>query len=340
MSERTAPAPAGPLALPAPAIEGQRRFPRSLGFGCPLPPPALSPRAVREAAPVIGPGWALNPGLWLQEDLSVPGPVAERLGHRTCRGQPPLLWVESPRTGFVTSFELRGPFDEAVRALLAGAPADGIEGRTARWLARAEIILPPGAVEAGQEEWQRTLAVATAELASQRYTVLRGLVSPVLLAALRAHFRRLERESMFDLHPGTLKCSPRKGRHNDPACNLIHNELAPLVSRLTGAAVKPSYCLLAVYPLGAFLGRHRDRAQCAWNVSMPLDYRPEPAPGTEWPLYVEVGQQARPLHLGIGDAVVYSGTELYHWRPMQPDGLRSTVCFFHFVPRDFDGSLD
>jgi hypothetical protein len=330
----------GALTAQVPALEGQRRFPRSVGFGCPLPAPALWPRARRTSPPVIGRGWRLNPRTWLQEDLRVPEPVAQRLGHRTCRGQPPMLWLESPGSGFVSSFELRGPFEEAVRALLAGAPVESIENRTARWLARAEIVLPPGALESRRDEWQRTLAGAAAELESQRYTVLRGLINPVLLAALRAHFRRLEREAMFDLHAGTLKCSARKGRHNDPACNLIHNELAPLVSQLTGTAVKPSYCLLAIYPLGAFLGRHRDRAQCAWNVSMPLDYRPEPAPGTEWPLYVEVGQQARPLHLGIGDAVVYSGTELYHWRPMQPDGLRSTVCFFHFVPRDFDGSLD
>ena len=44
--------------------------------------------------------------------------------------------------------------------------------------------------------------------------------------------------------------------------------------------------------------------------------------------------------LQVGDGLVYSGTDLWHWRDALPPGQRAIVCFFHFVPGDFAGSLD
>jgi hypothetical protein len=63
----------------------------------------------------------------------------------------------------------------------------------------------------------------------------------------------------------------------------------------------------------------------------------EPPP---WPIYVEIDGQPKEVLLQTGDGVAYSGTEIWHWRHALPAGQRAIVCFFHFVPRDFTGSLD
>jgi hypothetical protein len=63
----------------------------------------------------------------------------------------------------------------------------------------------------------------------------------------------------------------------------------------------------------------------------------EPPP---WPIYVEIDGQPQAVLLETGDGVAYSGTEIWHWRDALPAGQRAVVCFFHFVPPDFTGSLD
>ena len=43
-------------------------------------------------------------------------------------------------------------------------------------------------------------------------------------------------------------------------------------------------------------------------------------------------------HLDTG--LLYRATDLPHWRNAQPDGHTSSVCFFHFMPEEFEGNLD
>jgi hypothetical protein len=43
--------------------------------------------------------------------------------------------------------------------------------------------------------------------------------------------------------------------------------------------------------------------------------------------------------LGIGDALVYRGRELVHYRNPLPEAHQSTSYFLHYVDADFDGRL-
>jgi hypothetical protein len=58
-----------------------------------------------------------------------------------------------------------------------------------------------------------------------------------------------------------------------------------------------------------------------------------------WPIYLEINNQPVVIHLSVGDGILYSGTEVLHWRDALPEGQRAIVCFFHFVGEDFRGSL-
>ena len=106
------------------------------------------------------------------------------------------------------------------------------------------------------------------------------------------------------------------------------------------SAVIASYCYLSCYEAGSVLARHKDRPQCAYNLSLVLDMTGPVGEPEPWPIYVEIDGHPEPILLRVGDAVAYSGTELWHWREALPWGQRAIVCFFHFVPEDFSGSLD
>jgi len=46
------------------------------------------------------------------------------------------------------------------------------------------------------------------------------------------------------------------------------------------------------------------------------------------------------VYLSNGDAVIYKGCELVHYRYPLADGCASTSLFMHYVPVDFGGDLD
>lgn len=150
--------------------------------------------------------------------------------------------------------------------------------------------------------------------------------------------------------------------HNVPFFVGIHRQLTEFASDLFGEAVKPSYVFLSMYQDNGTCPLHIDRPQCRYTIDYLIrQTQPEP-----WPICIgdhmtdeqrqafdEAGEghpkgddiQARieqenwhTVLLNPNDAVCYSGTHSWHYRP---ERLRGTadLAFFHFVPVGFDGPL-
>ena len=188
--------------------------------------------------------------------------------------------------------------------------------------------------------WDRQREDARRDLREHRYAVLREILPPVPRAALRTYVRQLVQAGYFPVL-GDGQVELRSAIHNEPTIASLHRGLAAILGSI-GATTQASYCYLSCYEAGAVLPPHKDRPQCLYNLSLVLDMQEvdsgrEPEP---WPIYLEVDGQPRAVHLQVGDGLVYSGTEVLHWRDALPPGQRAIVCFFHFVPTDFAGSLD
>ena len=250
----------------------------------------------------------------------VPAEVRRLLGHH----QPPLppgkdlLWTQDAGTGLV--YPVLWPAGVAPPA--SGAGAASATGRR-------------------QESWQRERASARESLRTRRYAVFRDIVPAPQRSKLQGYLRDIRRRGFFPAM-GDGQVELRCSIHNEPAVASLHHGLALLLSEVCGEPVKASYCFLASYEAGAVLQRHVDRAQCAYNLSLVFDMQDlvtglEPDP---WPIYLEVDGQPEAIRLQVGDGLTYSGTELWHWRDALPANQRATVCFFHFVPEGFTGSLD
>ena len=254
----------------------------------------------------------------------------------------PLAWIENPGTEIRTPFCARGEQAALVAELRpAEAPPRPLDQATRETLALANILVSPDYVKTRREQWERLCDEKRPEFQSQGYAVLRHLIDPLPLAAMRRYYRSLVASGSLALGDGQVE--RRYSLHSEPLARFFHQQLSKLVTRIAGEPVKPSYVFFAAYEPGAVLDPHLDRAQCQFSISFLADYIPEPEDVCGWPLYVkrqDASATPTAVHLGVGDGVVYKGCELIHYREALPENHFSTSIFFHFVPEDFQEGLE
>jgi len=187
------------------------------------------------------------------------------------------------------------------------------------------------------KRWTESVGKNRERFRERGYTAVGGLLHPFHIGELRRYYRRLIRRGRVPL--GDYQSKRRYVAHNEPAERFFHLQLTSAVSQLVGEPVKPSYVYLASYLSGAKLPRHTDREQCEFSVSLCLDYAPEPLEATPWPLHLETARGRVTVFQALGDALLYRGCELPHYRDPLPEGHLSTSIFFHYVSADFAGSL-
>ena len=105
--------------------------------------------------------------------------------------------------------------------------------------------------------------------------------------------------------------------------------------------MKASFSFFASYYPGSTLPAHRDREQCEWALSLPLDQSPE-SDTSSWPLYLQLpgADHATPIFTGMGDGTLYYGREVRHHRDPLTTADYCSFWFLFYVPESFSGSLD
>ena len=151
--------------------------------------------------------------------------------------------------------------------------------------------------------------------------------------------------------------------HNPPFLVKIHKQLQEFATEIFGEPVKPSYVFLSMYKEDGICPLHIDRPQCRYTIDYLIrQTQPEP-----WPICIagHMSDDQRQAHekanecypedeqaiksriesekwntveLNPNDAVCYSGTHSWHYRPKRLKGT-ADLAFFHFVPENFDGPL-
>ncbi|MFQ5636164.1 MAG: hypothetical protein ACE5G3_12645 [Gammaproteobacteria bacterium] len=247
----------------------------------------------------------------------LPPAVADILG-RHVPDLPPdtgMIWGQDAGTGLV--FPSRLPDGVAARDLCGDAG---------------------NAASAREQQWIRQRDEAGRSLAKAHYAVLREIIPPAQQPRLRRYVRDLVDRGYFPpLDDGQVEL--RSSIHNQPTITSFHNALARLVSSICGESVTGSFAYLACYHAGAVLDRHIDREQCAYNLSLVLDMDGQDGEPDPWPVYLELDGRPQVAHLQIGDGLLYSGANVYHWRDALPDGQQAIIGLFFFVPEAFAGSL-
>jgi hypothetical protein len=258
-----------------------------------------------------------------------------------------MAWVRNPATRNLLPFWL-GPQLEAVTRSLrpkeAVSPSlsDGVLGNVPRkarhLLAAADILLSENQITQRQQGRAEGIAKASTLFREKGYAPLGDLIHPFHIAALRRYYRYMIRTGAIRLGDGQ---SPRRYvAHNEPVARFFHHDIAATLSAVAGESLKPSYVYMASYLSGAELKKHTDRAQCEFSVTLCVDFSPEPALETPWPIRLDAPTGTVTAYQALGDGLAYRGTRLPHYRSKLSEGQTSTSIFFHYVAADFSGSLE
>ncbi|MCW3818992.1 sulfotransferase [Micromonospora sp. DR5-3] len=280
----------------------------------------------------------VDPTVVLQDRVSVPLALARRTRFRD-RFRPghPVLWVEDVATGALRAYWVRSEELAAVRSLVprAVAPAGLPEGLRDR-LVGAGVLTTEA--ERGRRAAAAALAdsVAAREFAAGDLCQVTGLVDEPQRRALDRYYETLIGTGGWPL--GDDQVAGRYGWHNEPLSRFLHHQFVPLIGRLVGQPVRPSYSYVSAYRAGAVLNRHLDREQCEFTVSL-LIAESGPVVAGGWPLHFDTPAGTLTLTQRPGEAVLFRGTRLPHYRPPLPDGNTHTSMLFHYVPAGFRRTL-
>jgi hypothetical protein len=322
-------------------------------FACEIEPgaAALVPASELSRAEALArePRWLrVNPALALQTGDEPPAgaatpPLDARLWrhlqhflprpHRGLDPRRPVLWVGSPRTGVHLPY---WPPPAVVDSLLAPgrhtgecAPADAYATDERTALVLAEVLLPrePPASDPATGRVVRADGI--------RHIALGRLVPPLFLAAIRRYYRALRLAGYFTTDTVQV-VGKREGIYGDPVAMFLQSALAAFAGRAVQRTLLPSYTWSYRYLPGATLERHRDRPQCRWNISLCVD-TDAPDDRVSWPLHLQEDRGPCALPTELGEAVLYSGTDTWHWREPLDSPHAVTFSLFHYVEPGFEG---
>ena len=310
-------------------------------FVCPLgsPLPHLIPYRKRDGIarlPELRPPGQLelNPRIALQTGDEAPALFASRLSFLDrFWPQRPVLWVEDAGTQVLAPYWLSSLQAKSLGWLESGVLSPtGLEAIIVRQFTDAKILLAPGEAEARMKHWEHACADLRRDLQTKQHAVLRKIIHPLQLAALRAYFRTLDEHGYLKASSNRHYAHNRRSIYDEETSRFVQHQITALVNRITPAPVRPSHCQVSVYQPGAFLRRHKDQPQYVWNLSLVVDTEPELDLESAWPINLEVEGSTREVRLEIGDAVLYRGSEFTHWRDVLPAGQSVTLLFCFFSP--------
>lgn len=251
----------------------------------------------------------------------------------------PVVWLDDPDTTILSPFWVRRGLVHLFARLAAGElPRAAFDDVVASALIDAEVLVTPDRLERRRRAMKAMLDRSRRQFAASGFCTAGGLFHPALVRALARYYRELIAAGEWKL--GDPQVSLRHGWHNESLARFVHHQLTGVIGRVAGEEVKPSYAYVSCYRAGAVLERHVDRKQCEITVSLLVE-QATTGPGVEpWPLYFETPQGAVAVTPAVGEAVVFRGCRLPHYRHRLSDGCTSTSLLFHYVPADFVGVLD
>jgi hypothetical protein len=130
---------------------------------------------------------------------------------------------------------------------------------------------------------------------------------------------------MVENHPlgRDVQCSSLGDVYNHPALLEVLCEKVPVVSKLIGEPVLPTYTFARAYTKGSVLVRHSDRPSCEISLTVNLDC------SKVWPIWIASPKGDASVPLAPGEAMLYHGfTD--HWR-QKYTGKFCTQAFLHYV---------
>ena len=139
---------------------------------------------------------------------------------------------------------------------------------------------------------------------------------------LLTHYTRMKHRVNFDSFDIQQSDQGDTMFYGDPATDSLLICKQKLMEKETGKLPKPTGWRM--YSYLADLKKHKDRPSCEISVTVKIN-----SCGVKWPIFME----GKAIDLENGDAVIYKGCDLAHWREEFQGDWHSQV-FLHYVNKN------
>jgi hypothetical protein len=162
----------------------------------------------------------------------------------------------------------------------------------------------------------------------RRYLLVKRILPATILEYLKVYYAILMAHNRFC---NDSQCPSSLSLGGDAGLDAVLEWIRPEVSRLVGFDLAPTFSYTRQYAKGEVLARHRDRAACEISVTVSIQIPKGAGPSVvhlKPPNFNETK-----VEMSEGDACVYAGTEVEHWRERFRIGGYIQL-FLHFIAKD------
>lgn len=158
-----------------------------------------------------------------------------------------------------------------------------------------------------------------------------------LTSALKSE---IDKRGVFD-----PQCPTSKSIRDSEVFDKLLLDLLPHFEEASGLKLLPTYAYARWYEPGEVLKIHRDRPACEVSATVTLGFD-----GSVWPIYmgrpsetqteyrrvdegrnIVYAKDVGKVEMDVGDAVLYRGCDMYHWRDEYSEGKWQAQVFLHYV---------
>jgi len=129
------------------------------------------------------------------------------------------------------------------------------------------------------------------------------------------------------------QCPKSQAIHGTVTFDKLLEDLTPHFEQASGLKLFPTYSYARLYNAqDEELKVHRDRPACEISATLTLDFE-----GDVWPIFMGANEdksEATEVKMEIGDAVMYRGCDIYHWREAYKEGKWQAQVFLHYVDQN------
>lgn len=163
------------------------------------------------------------------------------------------------------------------------------------------------------------------DFTNKGFSIIRNLVKTSDVTRLYGYtLQNHERGNMNDGQvPGSASF------YQDKEIVRLAKELHPLIEKAIEKELLNVFCYHRVYRTGAILKMHKDSARAEISATINLGQKGDP-----WDLWLlDYEENAHKVILNPGDALIYHGMKLHHWRGKLVNSDFVSQIMFHFVDK-------
>lgn len=164
-------------------------------------------------------------------------------------------------------------------------------------------------------------------------SVVRGFIDEATIKTLSLYMENKLKSQQWDIRQDG---ADRRGdpsqymSYSDPLAEVVLSSVTEQVEQAVNLKLYPTYSYSRIYMKGDDLSPHVDRPSCEVSVTVNIA-----TVGKPWPIWMKApGQEPIKVELMPGDAVIYKGCEVVHWRDKMIDSEVNVQFMLHYVDQN------